>query len=725
LHAPREEYSDTRHSFTWAPCSAHGPLFDYACAGFDINVLRAHGRRTVVLTSRRSCQPVDISNIDEWIYLDLLYSNSCPEGTARIVNSTCMDERLPRIWKSKCDELHSHYCGKKLSSSNPHRLIDVQNNCVVPGYGKDSYVALSYVWGRAKFFTAHTNIVELLQRPGILPTLPIPKTIKDAIKVTELLGERYLWVDSLCILQDDMINKHLEIRNMCSIFGNASVTIIAAEGKDADSGLFGLPGVSSPRSYPFHQEIHRFKELEIVRKKQVRCFDAPPWDKRGWIFQEEKFSRRNFIFRAQSLYWECCRAHWCEDTVPLLDRIGSGKLSELSFQDVISALYPNHYEFWRLVDQYNTRKLTYSEDALHAFAGVTTALSSSFKQGFIGGLPVVCFSAALLWRACNSAKRQVSQGTHSWKTCLPSWSWARWRCLPVTDEGGNTLYSADSYCKQDGSGRLRSRAVDADERVIPTLQWFSHSSPEDHGVPIPEKLFSYRDRYLHSSMEEPPHGWSRHPISKSKVESHFDRMPPDWRDCISFYIYRHHLDPKAEFWHPIPLPKSGEPVFDNTASFLSCRSRRAWLLGGHPIKDSFQRTRIPLRNDIRVMVGTMSVNSSCNESFDSDSDSDHEGPLESKYAVVPCELLELVEIAHGYYYYDKYKTVPWGKLPPRQHTTEEAQYELGIGEATKCEIYHVMWIEWKNNIAYRKGVGQVYKEDWEAQELEWIHLMLG
>jgi hypothetical protein len=78
--------------------------------------------------------------------------------------------------------------------------------------------------------------------------LGVPKTLTDAILVVRLLEERYLWVDSLCIIQDDEAMKYHQINNMASIFANASITIISRQGDDANYGLRGLSEICQPRN---------------------------------------------------------------------------------------------------------------------------------------------------------------------------------------------------------------------------------------------------------------------------------------------------------------------------------------------------------------------------------------------------------------------------------------------------------------------------------------------
>lgn len=123
------------------------------------------------------------------------------------------------------------------------RLIDVRKRCIVmmPVETKYSFVALSYVWGaetKGKSTTALRNNIAHLQTPGSLDLLPA--TIEDAIQACLQLNERYLWVDRLCIIQDDLEDKRAQISSMGSIYSSASLVIVAVCGGHMDAGLAGV-----------------------------------------------------------------------------------------------------------------------------------------------------------------------------------------------------------------------------------------------------------------------------------------------------------------------------------------------------------------------------------------------------------------------------------------------------------------------------------------------------
>lgn len=124
-----------------------------------------------------------------------------------------------------------------------------------------SYVALSYVWGRAGAVKAFRSNLDQLQMPGAFRSSPnnlvtLPKTICHAVHLTRLLGVRYLWVDSLCILQDDEESQNDHLNRMASIYAYADVVIVSIDGEDSEHGLHGLE--NAPSAEPRHLETKSY-----------------------------------------------------------------------------------------------------------------------------------------------------------------------------------------------------------------------------------------------------------------------------------------------------------------------------------------------------------------------------------------------------------------------------------------------------------------------------------
>lgn len=120
------------------------------------------------------------------------------------------------------------------------------------------YVALSYVWGSIPgVLESTTNNFSQLCSPGSLKSPEnrslMPRTVLDAMAVSMAMGVQYLWVDRLCIIQDDSTHFTEQLQRMASIFANSYFTIIAADGPDANYGLLGVCITLSPRSHSFDQ----------------------------------------------------------------------------------------------------------------------------------------------------------------------------------------------------------------------------------------------------------------------------------------------------------------------------------------------------------------------------------------------------------------------------------------------------------------------------------------
>lgn len=158
-----------------------------------------------------------------------------------------IDLDLVRKWKADCLTNHGAVCEDSLASltDRPRWLIDIELNCVVPGFDARSYVALSYLWGKTAQFRMKKEHLPESQKLNGLRDLPIARTILDAIDLTREIGERFLWVDALCIAQDDE-ELASELEKMGAIYANA-VLVIVATGADAQTGLAGLRSVGSPR----------------------------------------------------------------------------------------------------------------------------------------------------------------------------------------------------------------------------------------------------------------------------------------------------------------------------------------------------------------------------------------------------------------------------------------------------------------------------------------------
>ena len=526
-----------------SPCKAHNRLITSLlkhekyhditkCPIKRLSISKFAGEHNIAISGNIS---FDVASAYAWNIRLLASPNQNDNIIAQEVHPI-IQMSLLRRWKASCDRCHA--CCKStfpnlLTRNRPQWLIDTWTQSLVPGTHSNDYVTLSYVWGNITFFTINQENLERLQAPGAFSHIALPRTIRDALTLIEKLGERYCWVDSLCIVQDDRKAKYTEIENMSAIFANSSFTIIAACGSNADSGL---PGISNPRK--FDQAIFQVgRNFKLASQRGIHKHRNSTWNTRAWTFQENLFSRRRMIFDEESVHWECSNGFWFED-VRQLDTPSTHKPEETKSQNKISGNFPDSTGLVCLLRQYNQRDLTYEEDALSAFTGVMLSLCHSFKHGFLSGLPLAFFDIAILWQPKGETVRRVSATDTA---CLPSWSWAGWKC----DLGSWSWAEWNNYRKSvDGHGTH-------EEELIPLVQWFYHHIFTGLHVPIAAEWYGYREKYLHTDAA-PPGGWTKHDIHEGSWK--FTGWPNTGTNPqkVPRFFYKHESEPAAKFWYPIP-----------------------------------------------------------------------------------------------------------------------------------------------------------------------------
>ncbi|KAF4456874.1 heterokaryon incompatibility protein [Fusarium austroafricanum] len=612
----------------------------------------------------------------------------------RVLHPQWIDESLPRLWKSVCTRLHGDLCGsisdKSLPTVRPTWLVDVQEMRLVPAPQDCSYVALSYVWGSQNTLEANQSNIKWLQKKGSLSSqqtaIQVATTVRDAMGIVKLLDERYLWVDTLCIIQDDASHKHMEMSKMSDIYANATVAIMAVQGEHANSGLRGFRGVSEPRN--LWQSVHCLQGTIVTMHPVTSVHhelgtDSPIWQTRGWTYQENLFARRRLIFDGDSIRWEC-------STCVMSEHIESSQyIKPLGFgvpdgQALFRRSIPDLYQLQRVLRDYNTRSFTYPEDALNAFAGMAFSLSPALSGCFISGLPAAFFGIALLWQPSERITRRTAKGQGS-NHCLPSWSWAGWMGRVDFDCASASDFIRNGFLNGAGSGHRK-------HLIEPSLYWRHHETPESEGVPIQASILECRAAWLDGKTELSD-GWSVHPVSEiPNVEHEPPRLRP-WPD--SFFKHKDH--PGHCFWYPIPLLRQEDRSPGILAPYISCKTRRATLF--LEMSDTVYR-ELPLLDSKKDWAGRMRIHN--NREMQSEN-------------YPSLQAIELVEVAKGF-----------SQRPLYPETTEEISVHPQYPNSVQgYEYYNVMWIEWTDGVAYRKGLGEVVSDVWVRERGEEFTLMLG
>ncbi len=250
--------------------------------------------------------------------------------------------------------------------------------------------------------------------PSGLGIEELPKTFRDAVEITRRLNLRYLWIDSLCIVQDDPNDWEFEASRMASIYLNGYITLAASASPDCHGGLI----------HPFVPAIFdTFKERTLcVRMSHTHSREQlSPLKLRGWVLQEELLSRRTLAFGERQLHWNCACTSASEDG--LLD---NDEYFLQPFRSSIPSYDPNTtshthltkmYEFWRGVSEdYSRRNLSFIRDKLPAFAGITSRYRDLIGDTPLLGLWQRDIIQGLLWNAEIGSFRDTNSN-------IPTWTW--------------------------------------------------------------------------------------------------------------------------------------------------------------------------------------------------------------------------------------------------------------------------------------------------------------
>lgn len=295
-------------------------------------------------------------------------------------------------------------------------VIDVYGLCVTPLPRDEEYIALSYMWGKDQELKLKKQNTKQLLTPEIFRTITPSRTIVDAMEATRRLGYRYIWVDALCITQDDEQTIQNNVGVMDLIQAEAALTIVAAAGTNADSGL---PGVfcDIPRTQQQHTcHIDKITVANMLDSSND-AINFSRWNSRGWTYQERLLSTRLLIFTDAQVYFECHQACQFREDIHMDD--GSAVMAPSDVRYHLNLHDGPLFDIYATaVAEYTYRELTSQEDKLRAFGAVLNILVEAFRGPFLFGLPSTVFDVGLLWVPKGACARSNDK--------FPSWSWAGW-----------------------------------------------------------------------------------------------------------------------------------------------------------------------------------------------------------------------------------------------------------------------------------------------------------
>jgi Heterokaryon incompatibility protein (HET) len=330
--------------------------------------------------------------------------------------------------KHKTTNLDGHSCQPEtdtLVRNIQFRLVDISERCVVDGTNVDAYAALSYVWGPARrLLLTEENHSRMMTSGGLSNHhKDIPQTFRDAMDVAASLNIRYIWIDALCIRQDDNQDLTSHMPSMEIIYGSAFLTIVS----NTHSVDTGIPGISYSRQQM--QVVYHAANMSLINAKPtfVSSHRDSPWESRGWTLQEKIFSKRLLNFTEHQVFYHCSSATWFEDTIletPNRSVAERGYPRPNSRKDRMALVYGptvplSPHNFFHLVEVFAQRNLSFDKDALYAFNGLLKSVRPRFGED-IWGLPLNLFECGLTWKYSKHIVRRRRKN-------FPSWSWAGWR----------------------------------------------------------------------------------------------------------------------------------------------------------------------------------------------------------------------------------------------------------------------------------------------------------
>jgi hypothetical protein len=278
-----------------------------------------------------------------------------------------------------------------------------------------SYVTLSHCWGGLDILRLTKDTLESFQL--CIPLGSLCKTFHGAIFVTRYLGFSYLWIDSLCIIQDDGDDWAKEAPLMSTVYGGASLNIAAASAKDGNDGPFSrrLPLTSRKSATRVKVEVNsETKAFQFADGRPCyRCVKSQPLAQRAWALQERILATRTIHSSKTELFWECRTKCACETFPEFLPR---------DISDTPDFLQKDLHPDWKVWDSivmlYSVCKLTYSKDKLVAISGIVQHVQSITKDRYLAGLWCHDLEETLCWKLLKAPERKSTVYR------APSWSWA-------------------------------------------------------------------------------------------------------------------------------------------------------------------------------------------------------------------------------------------------------------------------------------------------------------
>ncbi|PKS12654.1 hypothetical protein jhhlp_000862 [Lomentospora prolificans] len=375
---------------------------------------------------------------------DALLARSLSRGVARNIAPHSESEecfQLIRDWIADCDT-HLGCTTSPAAPPLPTRVLDLGagGSETVKLYVTQSetglYIVLSHCWGPKGLPAAATTTRRSYQdRLKGIDVGSLPATFRDAVQICRKLGIRYLWIDSLCIIQEDAEDWDLECSRMADVYGNAYLSISAAGAASSNEGCFAARPPAQLSMTVGAVNFQGFTQNIMARRCINHGFvgpyvpeetETPLWT-RAWTLQERLLPRRVIHYCKRELVWECRSLTDCECGAGPWAYDNGAKVetsTKLHFSSILGKLdsEDEFRERWgQVVSRFSMMKLTHDSDRLPALSGLAQKVGSAQTGRYLAGLWEKHLPWMLGWSTLNLDGQPCRSST---VPTPPTWSWA-------------------------------------------------------------------------------------------------------------------------------------------------------------------------------------------------------------------------------------------------------------------------------------------------------------
>ncbi|KAI1413140.1 HET-domain-containing protein [Hypoxylon sp. FL1857] len=331
--------------------------------------------------------------------------------------STCSEQTFWSIetWIQDCLSGHERCPAPFQSSYCPKRVLDVRNGKLVlrEELDENRYACLSHCWGPSQSpIKTLTSTIDDFKRN--IPWSSLSKTFQDAVDICRRLGIDYIWIDSICIIQDSDEDWRIESMKMADIYENAYLTIAATKSTDGTGGCYSSADPETVSCRPIVENLVYCRKKPPEFNQFYRRMNWPLLS-RAWVYQEMRLSPRVLHFGSEEVIWQCrtCRRSESRSN-------DSDAPTTLTYNDRYVAK-SDLLGWYNTVYEYSHLALTFEKDRFAALAAVAQreASSRSPNDAFLLGLWKKTLLRDLLWQVVPHQKLQRRSDLKA-----PTWTWA-------------------------------------------------------------------------------------------------------------------------------------------------------------------------------------------------------------------------------------------------------------------------------------------------------------